>query len=192
VIDFLEKYGQTGRQIPQQRIAPMKKLILSHLFLLSLALPAWAAPVVIEGPHNCCGSCKNAITKLLANVRDVSVDEKKGTITAKGKSDARKAIEALMDGGFYATMAGESSKSESESKPTSTTAAKKLKSATVTGVHNCCLKCRNLISDAVKTVPGVTEATVEPEAKTFKVAGEFTKEDLIAALNKAGFNGKVK
>jgi hypothetical protein len=33
---------------------------------------------------------------------------------------------------------------------------------------------------------------VEPEAKTFKVAGEFTKEDLIAALNKAGFNGKVK
>jgi copper chaperone CopZ len=168
----------------------MKKLILSHLFLLSLALPALAAPVVVEGPHNCCGSCKNAITKLLANVRDVSVDEKKGTITAKGKSDAKKAIEALMDGGFYATMAGEGSKSESKS--TSSAAVKKVKSATVMGVHNCCLKCRNMISDAVKEVPGVTEATVEPEAKSFTVAGEFTKEDLIAALNKAGFNGKVK
>lgn len=170
----------------------MKKHIFIQISALLLALSAYSAPVVVEGPHNCCTSCKNAITKLLSNVRDVTVDDKKGTITAKGKSDAKKAIDALMDGGFYAKMAGEESQSATSTKVTSSAAPKKLKSATVTGVHNCCLKCRNLISDAVKAVPGVTEATVEPQAKSFTVAGDFTKEDLLKALNEAGFNGKVK
>lgn len=170
----------------------MKKQIFLQISTLVFALSAYSAPIVVEGPHNCCNSCKTSIAKLLANVRDVTVDEKKGTITAKGKSDAKKAIEALMDGGFFAKMAGEGSESAASSKPTTTATPKKLKSATVTGVHNCCLKCRNMISDAVKAVPGVTEATVEPEAKSFTVAGEFTKEDLLKALNEAGFNGKVK
>ena len=170
----------------------MKKHIFIQISALLLAVSAFSAPVVVEGPHNCCNSCKNAITKLLSNVRDVTVDDKKGTITAKGKSDAKKAIEALMDGGFYAKMAGEDSQSASAPKASSSGTPKKVKSATVSGVHNCCLKCRNMISDAVKAVPGVTEATVEPEAKSFTVAGEFTKEDLVKALNEAGFNGKVK
>ena len=170
----------------------MKKHIFIQISSILLALSAYSAPVVVEGPHNCCNSCKNAITKLLSNVRDVTVDDKKGTITAKGKSDAKKAIEALMDGGFYAKMAGEDSQSASAPKASSSVTPKKVKSATVSGVHNCCLKCRNMISDAVKAVPGVTEATVEPEAKSFTVAGEFTKEDLVKALNEAGFNGKVK
>lgn len=54
-----------------------------------LSLTARAAdPIVVDGPHSCCDGCKNAITKAVAGLRDVSVDEKKGTITAK--ADKRK------------------------------------------------------------------------------------------------------
>ena len=175
----------------------MKKYLLASSLLLVLSLAAHAAdPVVVSGPHNCCEGCKNAVKKAVANVRDVSVDEKKGTITAKSKSGAKKAAEALMEKGFYATIDGPAAESKSASssteKPAVSSAGKKVKSATVTGAHNCCLKCRNMIMDAVRETPGVTSAEVEVKAESFKVMGEFSKEDLLASLNKAGFNGKIK
>lgn len=175
----------------------MKKHILASSLLIALSLTARAAdPIVIDGPHSCCDGCKTAITKAVAGLRDVSVDEKKGTITAKNKSGAKKAAEALMDKGFFATVGG----AGTEAKPASSTAekpavsstGKKVKSATVTGAHNCCLKCRNMIMDAVRETAGVKSAEVEPKAESFTVQGEFTKEDLLASLNKAGFNGKIK
>lgn len=168
----------------------MKHTILAAISLLALSTAFGADPITIDGAHNCCGGCKRSIAKALENVRDVSIDEKKGTITAKSKSDARKAIEALAKEGFYATAGGASS---SEAKPvTSSAPAKKMTSATVSGVHNCCLKCRNLIQDAVREVAGVKSIAIEPEAKNFTVQGEFTKEDLLASLNKAGFTGTIK
>lgn len=175
----------------------MKKLLLASSLLLAVSLTARAAdPVVVSGPHNCCEGCKNAVTKAVANVRDVSVDEKKGTITAKTKSGAKKAVEALMEKGFFATVGGTESESKSASataeKPAVSPGGKKVKSATVTGVHNCCLKCRNMIMDAVRETPGVASAEIEVKAESFKVQGDFSKDDLVAALNKAGFNGKVR
>lgn len=175
----------------------MKKLLLASSLSFVLSLAALAAdPVVVSGPHNCCEGCKNAVTKAVANVRDVSVDEKKGTITAKSKSGAKKAAEALMEKGFYATIDGPATESKSASstaeKPATGSTGKKVKSATVTGVHNCCLKCRNMIMDAVRETSGVASAEIEVKAESFKVLGDFSKDDLLAALNKAGFNGKVR
>lgn len=173
------------------------KNILATAILLAVSIPfaARAAdPVLVEGPHNCCPTCLKTITKVLENVRDVTVDQKKKTITAKSKSDAKKAVDKLMDAGFFATIDGVKpgeAPSAAASK-SGATAAKKVKSATVTGVHNCCLKCRNMIWDACKEVPGVTQVEIEPESPAFTVAGEFTREDLLASLNKAGFNGKIK
>lgn len=172
------------------------RILIPTLSIAALLSSPAADPIVIDGPHNCCNGCKNAIIKALDGARDISVDEKKGTITAKGKSDAKKAVEILMENGFYATFPGatktESKSSGSSFGSSSSTAAKKLKSATVTGVHNCCLKCRNMIVDAVREVPGVTGAEVEEKASAFTVKGEFSKDDLLAALHKAGFNGKIK
>ena len=178
----------------------MKKLLLASSLLLALSLAAHAAdPIVVDGPHSCCDGCKNAITKAVAGLRDVNVDEKKGTITAKSKSGAKKAAEALMEKGFFAMVGGTGAESKSATataeKPavsSSGSTGKKVKSATVTGAHNCCLKCRNMIMDAVRETAGVTSAEVEVKATSFTVAGEFTKEDLLASLNKAGFNGKIK
>lgn len=175
----------------------MKKHLLASSLLLALSLSARAAdPVVVDGPHSCCDGCKNAITKAVANVRDVSVDEKKGTITAKNKSGAKKAVEALMEKGFFAMVGGTGAESKSAetsaAKPAASATGKKVKSATVTEIHNCCLRCRNMIMDAARDTPGVTSAEVEVKVTTFTVQGEFTKEDLLASLNKAGFNGKIK
>jgi periplasmic mercuric ion binding protein len=175
----------------------MKKHILASTLLIALSLTVRAAdPIVVEGPHSCCDGCKNTIKKAVAGLRDVSVDEKKGTIMAKSKSSAKKAAEALMENGFYATVGGAGAESKSASstaeKPAVSSTGKKVKSATVTGAHNCCLKCRNMIMDAVRETAGVTSAEVEVKATSFTVAGEFTKEDLLASLNKAGFNGKIK
>lgn len=173
------------------------RLLIPTLSFAALLTVQSADPIVIDGPHNCCNGCKSAIMKALGNTRDISVDEKKGTITAKGKSDAKKAVDILMENGFYATFPG-AAKTESKSSSSSfgssssTAASKKVKGATVTGVHNCCLKCRNMIVDAVREVPGVTGASIEPEARTFTVQGEFSKDDVLAALNKAGFNGKIR
>lgn len=170
-------------------------LTLTTVFA-ALSFGQAADPIVVEVGHSCCNSCKAAARKALANVRDVSVDEKKGTITAKGKSDAKKAVEILMDIGFHATYAGaektQSKSSGSAFSSTSSSAAKKVKSATVSGIHNCCNSCRNKISDTVKEVPGVTGASIEPEASTFTVQGDFSKDELLTALNKAGFNAKVR
>ncbi len=173
----------------------MKKLILATVSLIAFSLVTHAAdPLVVEGPHNCCGGCLRAITKTLEKVRDVSVDQKKGTITAKGKSDAKKAVTALMDAGFYATADGKpGTETGSESKPAPTASTgKKVTAATVTGVHNCCLKCRNLIQDAMRETTGVKSVEIDPESPTFTLSGEFTHADIIASLNKAGFNGKIK
>ncbi len=173
----------------------MKHIFFAALFSLSVPFAVAAAdPILVDGPHNCCGDCMKAITKALENVRDVTVDPKKKTITAKSKSDAKKAVDKLMDAGFFATIDG-AKPSESAAPAagkSNAAAAKKIKTATVTGVHNCCLKCRDMIWDACKEVPGITQVEIEPKSSTFTVAGEFTREDLIASLNKNGFNGKVK
>jgi copper chaperone CopZ len=163
-----------------------------HLLALSLFLNPLAqaeVTVTLQGVHNCCKSCTNGITKAVTSVKEVTAaaDGTTVTITAKSKSSAKKAVDALMAAGYYGTGADVQKSSLSNS-----AATKKLTEATVSGAHLCCQKCANAMADAVKSVPGVTEHTVASKASTFTVKGEFTEADLIAAMNKAGFHGAVK
>jgi hypothetical protein len=48
------------------------------------------------------------------------------------------------------------------------------------------------MTDAVKSVAGVTETNIVSKESTFTVKGNFTEGDLLAAMNKAGFTGEVK
>ena len=151
----------------------------------------------ISGVHNCCRSCENAIMKVAATVSGISVTPKGGTlnIVAKGKADIKKFQDKLLDAGFWGEIdAAPGSASESAEKTTSTSSAsaKKVKTATVSGAHLCCQKCRDMVMDTVKGVPGVKSSDVMPDVKSFKVEGEFSKEELEVALRKAGFGGKVK
>src|SRR5438874_1622855 len=62
----------------------------------------------------------------------------------------------------------------------------------LTDVHNCCRSCCKGIKEAVKKVDGVKADTATPKETTFEVTGNFDAEELVKALNAAGYHVKVK
>ncbi len=165
------------------------KALLALSLTLALSSTLRAETLTIQGVHNCCKSCEKGIAKALAAIPGATLTSStktSATVDVKNKSDGKKVIAALMEGGYYGTIEGTASPTKAEADD------KKMTSATVTGVHLCCQKCATAAADAVKSVPGVTEQTIASKADSFEVKGEFSKQDLLAALNKAGFNGKVK
>jgi copper chaperone CopZ len=83
--------------------------------------------------------------------------------------------------------------SDKEIKMNSDTGAKgeKVQTLKLEGVHLCCGKCVSAVDKAVKTVPGVKEQTAKKNAESFEVTGDFKDKDVLDALQKAGFTGKV-
>jgi copper chaperone CopZ len=147
--------------------------------------------VELKGVHLCCGACTTAVGKILKTVDGVAgkCDAKAGTVTITAKDDdtAAKAVAALAAGGFY----GESSNPKLAIKDESGATAGKVKSVTVSGIHNCCGSCCKAIKSAVKKVDGVTGDTAKPKATTFEVTGDFDAVELVKALHAAGFNVKL-
>lgn len=165
----------------------MKKFILSSLVLLSTVVLKAETTITLEGVHNCCKGCTNGIVKSASDLKDVSIEAEGKTVTikAKSKSQAKKALVALLSAGYYGTSP------EVEELNATTKGDKSLTSATVNSVHLCCQKCVKAMTDAVKSVPGVTEYDIANKASSFTVNGNFKESDLIAALNKAGFHGSI-
>lgn len=169
----------------------MKLLTLFSLFALA-AFACAETTVTMSGVHNCCKSCTNGIVKAGTSVgKDITVtaEGKTVTIVTKKKTDAKKAAEAIIAAGYFGKIEGE----ESQSKP-ATSAAKpegKLTKATVSGVHLCCQKCANAAIAAVKNVSGITKHDIVSKAESFTVEGEFTKAELVAALNAEGLGGTI-
>jgi hypothetical protein len=167
------------------------------LSILALTASASAATTLtMTGVHNCCGSCAKGITKAGSIGEGVTIDvpdkSTTVTITSKKKGDAMKAAEAIIAAGYFGKIeGGEPSKSASKS-TASTKPEAKMTKATVSGVHLCCKKCEVAAADAVKTVPGITKSDIVAKATSFTVEGEFTKSELTAALNAAGFAGVIK
>lgn len=161
----------------------MKSTLLTLTAFVALGLAARAESITLTGLHNCCGSCEKGITKAVTSVEGVTVTVSKtsATITAKSKADADKAVSALLAAGYYG-----------EGAPAQTAPDKKVKSATVSGTHLCCGKCVKGIDEALKNVPGATGHTATKGAESFTVNGDFNLKDLLAALNKAGYHGKIE
>jgi len=173
----------------------MKLFTLLSILALTASVNA-ATTLTMTGVHNCCGSCAKGITKAGSIGEGVTIDvpEKSTTvtITSKKKGDAMKAAEAIIAAGYFGKIeGGEPSKSASKS-TVSTKPEAKMTKATVSGVHLCCKKCEVAAADAVKTVPGITKSDIVAKATSFTVEGEFTKSELTAALNAAGFAGDIK
>jgi copper chaperone CopZ len=167
----------------------MKLLTLLSLFALAAVARA-ETTVTMTGVHNCCKSCANGITKAGTSVGsdiEVVAEGTTVTITTKKKSDAKKAVDAIIAAGYFGKVEGAESAAPSSSKPEATMAK-----ATVSGVHLCCKKCVTAAEDAVKSVAGVTKYEIVSKAESFTVEGEFTKSALAAALNSAGFAGDIK
>jgi mercuric ion binding protein len=148
--------------------------------------------VELKNTHLCCGACVAAAKKIVGTVEGVTgkYDQKAKTITITAKDDAtaQKTIDALAAGGFH----GDTGNKHVAVKDDSGVEKGKVKTLTVTGIHNCCGQCNAAIKGAVKKVDGVTGDTAKSKQDTFDVTGDFDAADLIKALNDAGFHVKVK
>jgi copper chaperone CopZ len=148
--------------------------------------------VELKGVHLCCPACLKAVGDTLKKVDGVTgtCDQKSKTVTITAKDDAaaQKALDALVAAGFY----GDTGNKNFALKDDSGATKGKVKSLTLTGVHNCCGACCKAIKGTVKKVEGVTGDTAKPKEDTFEVTGDFDAEDLVKALHAAGFHVKVK
>jgi mercuric ion binding protein len=148
--------------------------------------------VELKHVHLCCDGCVDSVAKILGDIDGVEPtcdkEKKTVTITAKDAATAKKAIQALADGGYH----GESDKKEFAIKDDSGVKKGKVEKLTLTGVHNCCRSCCRGIKEALKKVDGVTGDTAEPKKNTFEVTGDFDAAEVVKALNAAGYHVKVK
>jgi copper chaperone CopZ len=148
--------------------------------------------VELKGVHLCCPACIRAVAETLKKVEGVKgvCDQKARTITlaARDEEAARKAVDALAAAGFH----GETDNKDLAIKDDSGVAKGKVKGLTLSGVHNCCGACCRAIKETVKKVDGVTGDTARPRMARFEVTGDFDAEELVKALNAAGFHVKVE
>jgi periplasmic mercuric ion binding protein len=172
----------------------MKMLQLLAIGTLALASGGAAkadTTVELKGTHLCCGQCVRAVDDILKKEGVTGkCDQKAGTVTITAKDDAaaQKALDALAAGGFHGTTDSKDLKVKDDSGVDKG----KVKTLTLEGVHNCCGACNKAINAAVGKVAGVTGNTAKVKSDTFEVTGEFDAEELVKALNAAGYHVKVK
>jgi copper chaperone CopZ len=176
------------------RMKPAHLGMLSSLSVLLILAGTGRTDTKVElkGVHLCCPACAKAIVSIVKNVEGASAtcdrNKKSVSITATDDQTAQKALDALAAAGFY----GDTGNKALAMKEDSGVQAGKVKSLTVTGVHNCCGQCASLLKATIKKVDGATGNTVKAKDDTFEVTGDFDAADLIKALNAAGFHAKVK
>lgn len=168
--------------------------VLSSLCVGLVLTGAARAEVKVElkGVHLCCGNCVKTVGTILKDVEGVQgkCDQKAKTvtITAPDAKTAQKALDALAAGGFH----GDTGQKDIAIKDDSGAVKGKVKSVTVTGIHDCCNNCNKSVKEAVKKVDGVQADTAKAKSNTFEVTGDFDAAELVKALNAAGFHVKVK
>jgi copper chaperone CopZ len=146
----------------------------------------------INGPHICCGNCEKSVQAILAKVdgiSDVQCDRKNKTVTftARDKTAAQKALDAMFEGGFAGTGKYDN---VSFGRASSSTAGK-ADTITVKGVHACCGQCHKalkaLFPDATVTIAG------SGAQRDITIAGkDLSAAEVQQKLQKAGFSGKIE
>lgn len=148
--------------------------------------------VELKSVHLCCGQCEKIVGKILSGVDGVKgACDRPGrtvSITAPDDQAAQKAIDALAEAGFH----GDSGNKSLAMKDDSGAKAGKVKTLTVSGIHNCCKQCCVAIKGIVGKVDGVNSDTAQPQKREFEVTGDFDAAAVVKALNAAGFHVKVK
>jgi mercuric ion binding protein len=167
-------------------------LALGTLVLMAGGAAGADTKVELKGTHLCCPQCVRAVGEILKKVDGVTgtCDQKAGTVTITAKDDAaaQKALDALAAGGFHGTTG----RTDLTIRDDSGATKGKVKTLTLEGIHNCCNSCNRAINAALGKVAGVTGNTAKPRTDTFEVTGEFDAEELVKALNAAGYHVKVK
>jgi copper chaperone CopZ len=167
-------------------------LALGGLVVAAGGVSAAETKVEVKNTHLCCNRCVQVVGQILQKVDGVTGKCDRGSstisITAKDKEAAQKALDALAEGGFTGTIDNK----ELTIKDDSGVTKGKVKSLTLTGIHNCCNACNEGINKALGQVKGVTANTAKARSDTFEVTGDFDAEEVVKTLNAAGFHVKVK
>ena len=171
----------------------VRPILLASLTFLLASTGALRAETKVElkNVHLCCPACVKAVGEILKKIDGVKgeCDAKAKTVSIAAKDDdtARKALEALAAAGFH----GDTGSKDLAIKDDSGVTKGKVKSLTVTGVHNCCGSCTRALQATFKKVEGVTGDTAKAKDATFEVTGDFNDKEFMAALQKEGLAGKV-
>jgi copper chaperone CopZ len=171
----------------------MKTSILALIATGALAAFASAETTVkISNVHLCCNGCVVGAEKAVAKAKGVTaaVDKDGSTVTITGadKAAVQAGVDALVAGGYY----GKSDSPDVTLKDVSGAKDGKVSAMTVGDVHLCCDKCANAAKKALGKVKGVTSDTATKKVTSFEVKGDFSPKEVMAALQDAGFTGKVK
>jgi copper chaperone CopZ len=162
------------------------------LVLLGATSARTETKVVLKDVHLCCPACSKAVGDILKDVEGVKgkCDNKAKTvtITASDEKAAQKALDALAAGGFHGTTDNK----DLAIKDDSGAPEGKVKSLSLSGVHNCCGACCKAIKSTLKKVEGVKGDTAKPKVDKLEVTGDFDAAEVIKALNAAGFHVKVE
>jgi len=163
-------------------------------FLLGTVPAGAAEKVELKQVHMCCEGCADAVSEILGKVEgvtEVACDQKERTarFTATDAKAAQKALDALAEKGFH----GDPGKDKGYAfKDDSGVKAGKVKSLTLTGIHNSCGGCVKSFKDALKDVTGGAVNNLKAKETTTELTGDFDAAEVVKALNKAGFHVKVK
>jgi len=170
----------------------LQLLAISAFVLVGGRASAADTKVELKGTHLCCGQCVTAVGNIVKKVEGASAkcDQKTGTvsITAKDDATAQSVLDAPAAGGFHGTTDSKDLKIKDDSG----VSKGKVKTLTLEGVHNCCGACNKAIVAAVGKVAGTAGNTAKAKNDTFDVTGDFDAEELVKALNAAGYHVKVK
>jgi copper chaperone CopZ len=171
----------------------LKIAFASLVALSALLVSAQAADVTttISDTHMCCGNCVKAAQAVIATVPGLTgkASQEDSTIVLTGPDAAtvQKGADALTAAGFF----GKSSNADIKIDASTGAKGAKVTTLNVSNVHLCCPKCVTAVGKALATVPGYTANTAAKGAKTFTITGDFSDSDVFAALQKAGFTGKL-
>ncbi len=168
-------------------------LAVALLFTTSLAMAADSAPitVTISAMHLCCKGCTSAVEKACAKVPGVKCTTSQDDSTTVLVADTAKNMQLALDEIAAAGFCGSLDSKEVQFKPIKF-ADTKVKRLQVAHVHNCCPACTDAIKVAIEAVRGVTSNDVKNKKVSFVVEGDFAPEEVVKALQTAGFYPTLK
>jgi len=173
-----------------------QNVIVTFLAATLLIAADKTTSVSIKGVHLCCASCSSGAEAALEGLKGIS---KTGTdrntkliaFQAETKEDAIAALNSLAKEGFYGTaMFG---KEELKWPDSGAKKGQKVPTVVIEGVHLCCGACVTGSKEALEKLVNATEIDIDRNAEIITVKGkELDEAEVIAALNKGGFYGKIK
>jgi len=148
--------------------------------------------VKLSGVHLCCEGCTDALEDAVARVPGVSVecsiDDGTAILSAHDPDSIQEALDAIAGAGFH----GESDSKSLTMRDTDPNLPQgRIKKATISQIHNCCDICYDAIKKGIHATQGVTHDTGRPGSTHFEVSGDFSADELVQNLHKAGFNARV-